>query len=198
MSPQVVDQYLSFIAPSGSLYSLLPPPPTPTSPMSSQPVPSQQQPSSYLILNSPSSSEDQIENEIERIACGLFSVVATLGACPSVPPRCPVPKCRAGQVPIIRAPRGNAAEMIAKKVETKIRDSLITSSRSQSLSLFSQESGGLSTLQRPRQCASQHSTHVHCRLTDRQFSSSSTVTSTSCPFSHTAGHTRPSSLIASK
>ncbi|KAH9964125.1 Sec1-like protein [Russula dissimulans] len=128
---QVVDQYLSFIAPSGSLYSLLPPPPTPTSPISSQPVPSQQQLSSYSILNSPSSTEDQIENEIERIACGLFSVVVTLS-----------------QVPIIRAPRGNAAEMIAKKVETKIRDSLITS-RSQAAPLFSQESGGLSTLQRP-------------------------------------------------
>ncbi|KAI9511903.1 SLY1 protein [Russula earlei] len=128
---QVVDQYLSFIAPSASLYSLLPPPPVTTTPISGQPVPSQQL-SSYSILNSPSSTEDQIENEIERITCGLFSVVATMG-----------------QVPIIRAPRGNAAEMIAKKVETKIRDSIITSSRSQGASLFSQESGGLSTLQRP-------------------------------------------------
>jgi len=100
--------------------------------MSGQSGPSQQL-SSYSILNSPSSAEDQIESEIERIANGLFSVVATMG-----------------QVPIIRAPRGNAAEMIAKKVETKIRDSIITASRSQgSSSLFSQEPGGLSTLQRP-------------------------------------------------
>ncbi|KAH9962710.1 SLY1 protein [Lactifluus volemus] len=128
---QVVDQYLSFIAPSGSLYSLLPPPPTVSSLTSSQPGPSQQL-SSYAILNSPSSTEDQIENEIERIASGLFSVVATMGL-----------------VPIIRAPRGNAAEMIAKKVETKIRDSIITASRSQGSALFSQEPGGLSTLQRP-------------------------------------------------
>jgi hypothetical protein len=102
-------------------------------------------------------------------------------------------------VPIIRAPRGNAAEMIAKKVETKIRDSVITASRSQgSSSLFSQEPGGLSTLQRPRQCASQHSTHVHCRLTHAQFSSSLTVTSILSHFSRMAGHTRLSSLIASK
>ncbi|KAN0117945.1 SLY1 protein [Russula decolorans] len=129
---QVVDQYLSFIAPSASLYSLLPPPPIATSPMSGQSAPSQEL-SSYSILNSPSSAEDQIESEIERIANGLFSVVATMG-----------------QVPIIRAPRGNAAEMIAKKVETKIRDSIITASRSQgSSSLFSQEPGGLSSLQRP-------------------------------------------------
>src|SRR5216683_4148617 len=77
--PQVIDQYLSFIAPSGSLYSLLPPPPVATPPLSSQPGPSQQL-SSYTILNSPSSTEDQIENEIERIAGGLFSVVATMHA----------------------------------------------------------------------------------------------------------------------
>ena len=35
--------------------------------------------SSYTILNSPSSSEQDIEAEIERIATGLFSVVATMG-----------------------------------------------------------------------------------------------------------------------
>src|SRR6266403_2155326 len=104
-----------------------------------------------------------------------------------------------GQVPIIRAPRGNAAEMIAKKVETKIRDSIITASRSQgSTSLFSQEQGGLSTLQRPRKCASRCSTHVQCRLTYAQFSSSLTVTSILSHFSHMVGHIRPSSLIASK
>ncbi|KAI0066501.1 Sly1 vesicle trafficking sec1-like protein [Artomyces pyxidatus] len=129
----VVDQYLSFIAPSASLYSLLPPPP-PTPQLSSQPGPSTQS-SSYAILNSPTSSEQQIENEIERIASGIFSVVATIGS--------------TGQVPIIRAPKGNAAEMIAKKLETKIRDSIITASRSQGSSLFTQDAGGLSNLQRP-------------------------------------------------
>jgi hypothetical protein len=42
--------------------------------------------------------------------------------------------------------------MIAKKLETKIRDALLTASRSHgsSASLFSQDSTGLSTLQRPR------------------------------------------------
>ncbi|KAI9455919.1 SLY1 protein [Lactarius psammicola] len=128
---EVVDQYLSFIAPSASLYSLLPPPSALASLTPSQPGPSQP-PSSYAILNSPSSTEQQIENEIERVASGLFSVIATMG-----------------QVPIIRAPRGNAAEMIAKKVETKIRDSIITASRSQGTSLFSQEPGVLTTLHRP-------------------------------------------------
>ncbi|KAF5312827.1 hypothetical protein D9619_002714 [Psilocybe cf. subviscida] len=134
---EVVDQYLSFIAPSPSLFSLLPPPqPAPSaSPAAQAPVAPPTSVSSYTILNSPSSTEQQIEAEIERIANGLFSAVAT-----------------AGHVPFIRAPRGNAAEMIAKKLETKIRDAVLSASRSHgssSTSLFSQDSTGLSNLQRP-------------------------------------------------
>ncbi|KAF8910017.1 Sly1 vesicle trafficking sec1-like protein [Gymnopilus junonius] len=130
---QVVDQYLSFIAPSPSLFSLLSPPPSPpttgTSPTQATPVSA----STYAILNSPSSTEQQIEEEIERVANGLFSAVAT-----------------AGHVPFIRAPRGNAAEMIAKRVETKIRDAVLSASRSQSsTSFFAQDSTGLSNLHRP-------------------------------------------------
>lgn len=55
-----------------------------------------------------------------------------------------------GQVPIIRAPKGNAAEMIAKKLETSIRDAILTASRANGPSLFSQDSAGLSNLSRPR------------------------------------------------
>lgn len=130
---QVLDQYLSFIAPSPSLFSLLPPPPPQTS-LSSVPTQSSKPHSSYAVLNSPSSSEQQIEEEIERIASGLFSVVVTMG-----------------QVPIIRAPKGNAAEMVAKRLETKIRDAILSASRSHgaSNSLFAQDSTGLSNLQRP-------------------------------------------------
>lgn len=72
----MLDQYLAFIAPSPALFSLLPPP----KPDTAQ-APSQSTPSSYAILNSPSSSEQEIEAEIERIATGLFSVVATAGEC---------------------------------------------------------------------------------------------------------------------
>lgn len=78
---QVLDQYLSFIAPSPSLFSLLPPA---TAASASTPSTSQTSPlqshSTYTILNSPASSEQQIEEEIERVASGLFSVVATMGA----------------------------------------------------------------------------------------------------------------------
>ncbi|KAF9245898.1 Sec1-like protein [Melanogaster broomeanus] len=128
---QVIDQYLSFIAPSPSLFSLLSPTPTP----GSQAGPSQPKPLySYKLLNSPSSTEQQIEDEIERIANGLFSAVVTTG-----------------HVPIIRAPKGNAAEMVAKKLEVKIRDVLLSASRTHgsTASLFSQDSSGLSNLQRP-------------------------------------------------
>jgi sec1 family domain-containing protein 1 len=75
---KVLDQYLSFICPSPSLFSLLSTP----KPENSQPAtsPPSFTPSTYHILNSPASTEQQIESEIERIANGLFSVVATAGA----------------------------------------------------------------------------------------------------------------------
>ncbi|KIY52028.1 Sec1-like protein [Fistulina hepatica ATCC 64428] len=130
---EVLDQYLSFIAPSPSLFSLFQLPQQSTSTSSSSPsTPSQ---TSYTILNSPASTEQQIEEEIECVANGLFNAVATMG-----------------QVPYIRSPRGNAAEMVAKKLEIKIRDALLTASRSHSApssTLFSQEVSGLSNLQRP-------------------------------------------------
>ncbi|EMD41860.1 hypothetical protein CERSUDRAFT_110420 [Gelatoporia subvermispora B] len=133
---QVLDQYLSFIAPSPSLFSLLPPPTAASASASTPnaaptPGPSQSH-STYAVLNSPSSSEQQIEEEIERVASGLFSVVVTMG-----------------HVPIIRCPKGNAAEMVARRLETKIRDALLSSARSHTQSLFSQDSTGLSNLQRP-------------------------------------------------
>jgi hypothetical protein len=148
----VVDQYLSFIAPSPSLFSLLPPPsPTPsvTSPIS--PVPPSAV-TSYQLLNSPSSTEQQIEEEIERVASGLFSAVATTGLYPTSQVILRLIDHFIGHVPFIRAPRGNAAEMIAKRLEGKIRDAILSSSRSHAstTNLFVQDSTGLSTLQRPR------------------------------------------------
>ncbi|KAG1828403.1 Sec1-like protein [Suillus variegatus] len=129
---QVLDQYLSFIAPSPSLFSLLSPLPSTTP--SSQAGPSKAPVTSYTLLNSPSSTEQQIEGEIERISNGLFSAVVTMG-----------------HVPVIRAPKGNAAEMIAKKLDIKIRDAILSASRTHGAtsSLFAQDASGLSNLQRP-------------------------------------------------
>ena len=89
---------------------------------------------SYRILNDPRTQEHLIEAETDRIAKGLFSVVVTMG-----------------QVPYIRCPRGNAAEMVAKKLEVMIRDALVSSSRSATTydKLFPTDSLGYSALQRP-------------------------------------------------
>ncbi|KAI5123597.1 hypothetical protein M0805_003414 [Coniferiporia weirii] len=135
---QVLDQYLSFISPSPSLFSLLPLPSLPTSQPPNNPVQSviSVHSTSYTLLNSPASPDQEIEDEIERIANGLFSVIATMG-----------------HVPYIRCPKGNAAEMIARKLEAKIRDAILTTSRSHSApsgsALFTQDISGLSNLQRP-------------------------------------------------
>lgn len=65
---------------------------------------------SYTLLNSPKSDDEVIQSFIGTIASALFSVVTTMGV-----------------MPIIRAPRGNAAEMVAKKLEGRLRDYLMNS-----------------------------------------------------------------------
>ena len=79
---KVLDQYLSFLSPSPSLFSLLPPTNSSSSAGLSAAANGAAPPayhSSYALLNSPATSEQQIEQELERIANGLFSVVATMG-----------------------------------------------------------------------------------------------------------------------
>ncbi len=68
---QVADQYVEFLSPSPSFFSLVKP-----QSQSSRASPSQ---SSYELLNSPSTSEVENEAEIERIAAGLFAVIVTQG-----------------------------------------------------------------------------------------------------------------------
>ncbi|KAG8847366.1 Vesicle trafficking between the ER and Golgi [Serendipita sp. 405] len=86
---------------------------------------------SYYVLNAPSTTEQMIEAEIDRIASGLFSVVVTWG-----------------QVPYIRSPRRNAAEMVARKLNTKIRDHLLNATRT-GKTLFAADGGGVGGLGRP-------------------------------------------------
>ncbi|KAH7100179.1 SLY1 protein [Auriculariales sp. MPI-PUGE-AT-0066] len=141
---QVLDQYLSFLTPSPALFSLLPPN-APHNAVAQPQQPQQQQQagappqgpltnhSAYEVFNSPASTEQIIEDEVDRIAAGLFSVIATMG-----------------QVPYIRSPRGNAAEMIARKLDARIRDAILSASRNPGAGgLFSGDSATVSTLQRP-------------------------------------------------
>jgi len=114
----VYDQFLDFLVPSPSLFSLLPKR-VPASSLStaevvphkakkggnSQPEREVEGRPAYAVLNDPKASEVEIEEEAERIARGLFSVIVTMG-----------------NIPIIRCPRGNAAEMVARKLDAKLRD----------------------------------------------------------------------------
>ncbi|CAB3401310.1 unnamed protein product [Caenorhabditis bovis] len=62
---------------------------------------------SYFAMNNPSTSDMVMTQMLDAVADGLFAVCATMGI-----------------VPIIRCPKGNAAEMIAKRLDQKLRENL--------------------------------------------------------------------------
>eukprot|EP00879_Flechtneria_rotunda_P018857 GHRR01019794.1.p1 GENE.GHRR01019794.1~~GHRR01019794.1.p1 ORF type:complete len:638 (+),score=249.45 GHRR01019794.1:780-2693(+) len=85
-------------------------------------------PDCYLNLNDPAAKDIQIEAAVSQIVDGLFSVLVTLGV-----------------VPIIRSPKGGAAEHVAAALENKLRDHLKARSN-----LFSEGTSALAaTLSRP-------------------------------------------------
>jgi hypothetical protein len=103
----VFDRYVSFVSLSPSLFSL-------------------NLPNAYTCLNSPSSSDQFIEQYLERIVDGLLSVLVTMRT-----------------MPIIRCPPGSEspmAEMVARRLEERIRE-LLTSGGPQAAELFSAERG---------------------------------------------------------
>lgn len=127
---QVFDQFLDYIVLEPNLFSLLPGPPG--KPKASAPVPpttngtgkeKEHQTTTYERLNDARCGQEEVELETDRIAKGLFSVMATLGA-----------------MPVIRCPRGNAAEMVARKLEGRIQEHIATAKGA--TNLFSAGSGG--------------------------------------------------------
>jgi hypothetical protein len=86
-----------------------------------------QQPQSYVAFHDPTISDVQAEVNIDTTVEALFDVVATLGV-----------------VPIIRSSKGDAAELVAKKLDAKIRDHLGTVGN-----LFTDTSSSLMSFQRP-------------------------------------------------
>jgi hypothetical protein len=64
----------------------------------------------YQTLNSGQTPDQELDNVINRIVSGLFSVVVTMGV-----------------VPIIRCPKGGAAEDISAKLDRKLRDHILNS-----------------------------------------------------------------------
>ncbi|WOO84909.1 Protein sly1 [Vanrija pseudolonga] len=130
----VHDQFLDFVVPSPSLFSLLPRREIKNEANGSGGKKSNKAPEkevdgkpSYVVLNDPKVTEVEIEEEVERIAKGLFSVIVTMGT-----------------IPIIRSPRGNAAEMVARKLDSKLRDHISSSSSQRGGNSF-----GADSLQRP-------------------------------------------------
>jgi len=64
----------------------------------------------YGTINSGKTSDEELDATIDRIVTGLFSVVVTMGT-----------------IPIIRCPKGGAAEMISAKLDRKLRDHVLNS-----------------------------------------------------------------------
>lgn len=129
---QVFDQYLDYIVLEPSLFSLLPdyssqtaggPGSADTNAASNgAAAASTSVNTSYRRLHDPKAGQAEVEAETDRIAVGLFSSLATMG-----------------NLPIIRCPRGNAAELVARKLEGKLRDH-VSSARGAS-NLFSGDGG---------------------------------------------------------
>ncbi|KAG9291999.1 hypothetical protein G9A89_017898 [Geosiphon pyriformis] len=81
----------------------------------------------YHSLNDPIAAETSIERVIDCTVNSLFSVLVTMGV-----------------IPIIRCPRGNAAEIIAQKLDGRLRDHILNSRNN----LFAETTATLS-FQRP-------------------------------------------------
>lgn len=64
----------------------------------------------YYKINSGKTSDDDLDAVIDKVVSGLFSVSVTMGS-----------------IPIIRCPKGGAAEMIATKLDRKLRDHILNS-----------------------------------------------------------------------
>ncbi|TVY91663.1 Protein sly1 [Lachnellula willkommii] len=68
------------------------------------------QENTYWALNSAKTKDEELDHVIDRIVSGLFSVMVTMAV-----------------MPIIRCPKGAAAEMIAAKLDRKLRDHILNS-----------------------------------------------------------------------
>jgi hypothetical protein len=133
---QIYDQYLDYVVLEANLFSLLPGPPPASTQLAAPATNGAAAKSSdftyttYERLNDSKAGQEEIEAETDRIAKGLFSSMATLGA-----------------LPVIRCPKGNAAEMVARKLESRIQEHIATSKGA--TNLFTGGSGSAWSTNRP-------------------------------------------------
>ncbi|KAF5691657.1 SLY1-like protein [Fusarium denticulatum] len=64
----------------------------------------------YWALNSANTSDEELDRVVDKIVSGLFSVVATMGV-----------------IPIIRCPKNGPADMVAARLDRKLRDHILNS-----------------------------------------------------------------------
>ena len=108
---QLYDQYLNFIVAEPDLFSL-----------------GMQKEHTYWALNSAKTSDAELDRVVDKIVSGLFSVIVTMGES-----RCPSQRGEStanvgtGVIPIIRCPKGAAAELIATRLDRKLRDHILNS-----------------------------------------------------------------------
>ncbi|KAF4769796.1 hypothetical protein HAV15_011608 [Penicillium sp. str.  len=89
---QVFDQYLNFVVAEPDLFSL------------------GLGKDAYYKINSPKTTDEDLDGIVDNVVSGLFSVSVTMGT-----------------IPIIRCPKGGAAELIATKLDRKLRDHILNS-----------------------------------------------------------------------
>jgi len=118
---QVYDQYLNFTCSEPNMFSL-------------------NDRHSYVALNDPTAPETAIEVSIDKAAGALFSVLATMGTerfgevyivevflMKHFDANMSLVLLSVGVIPIIRCPRRGAAEMLAKKLDGRLRDHVMNS-----------------------------------------------------------------------
>ena len=105
---QMYDQYLNFIVGEPDLFSL------------------GMGKDTYWALNSAKATDEEIDRLVDRTVSGLFSVVVTMSMCCRF---CAdiLAYLRLDSIPIIRCPKGGPAEMIAAKLDRKLRDHILNS-----------------------------------------------------------------------
>ena len=106
---QVYDQYLDFIVSEPDLFSLG---------MGND---------TYWAMNSAKVSDEHMDASVDRIVSGLFSLVVTMGKHKPDKRDWYLLTSILGVIPIIRCPGKGAAEVIAAKLDRKLRDHILNS-----------------------------------------------------------------------
>jgi len=123
---QLFDQYLNFQVTENDLFNL-----------------GMQKEHTYWALNSAKTSDEELERVVDKIVSGLYSVIVTMGMyCLALSFAATTESNPPGVIPIIRCPKGQAAEMVGQRLDRKLRDFILNSPKD---NLFSNPRPGSSS-----------------------------------------------------